>query len=60
MKPSATPPGIDISTAATARIYDYWLGGHDHFASDRIAALQVAEVAPEAPLLAIVISSLSP
>jgi SAM-dependent methyltransferase len=55
MDSSATPPppGIDINTATPARIYDYWLGGHDHFASDRIAALQVTQVAPEAPLLAI-------
>ena len=36
-----------------ARIYDFWLGGHDHFAADRIAALKVAEAAPETPLLAI-------
>jgi hypothetical protein len=28
-------------------------GGHDHFASDRIAALQVTEVVPEVPSLAI-------
>ena len=33
-------------------MYDYWLGGQDHFAADRIAALEVAAVAPEAPVLA--------
>jgi hypothetical protein len=48
-----TPAGIDTEVAAVARIYDFWLGGHDHFAADRIAALKVAEAAPEAPLLAI-------
>jgi hypothetical protein len=33
-------------------MYDYWLGGHDNFAADRIAALKVMEAAPEAPLIA--------
>jgi hypothetical protein len=51
--PAPPPPGIDITTAAPARMYDYWLGGHYHFAAHRIAALQVTEAAPEAPLLAV-------
>ena len=46
------PPGIDASMATAARMYDYWLGGHDNFAADRIAALKVAERSPEAPLVA--------
>jgi hypothetical protein len=46
------PPGIDASVATAARIYDYWLGGHDNFAADRIAALKVAETSPEVPLVA--------
>ncbi|HEY6295145.1 MAG TPA: SAM-dependent methyltransferase, partial [Streptosporangiaceae bacterium] len=29
--------GIDTSTAHMARVYDYWLGGEDNFAADRIA-----------------------
>jgi hypothetical protein len=33
-------------------MYDYWLGGHENFAADRIAALKVAERSPEAPLVA--------
>ena len=33
-------------------MYDYWLGGHDNFAPDRIAALKISDRAPEAPLLA--------
>src|SRR6266516_1618680 len=49
---SQAPPGIDASVATAARMYDYWLGGHDNFAADRIAALKVTEAAPEAPLLA--------
>src|ERR1700732_322095 len=29
------PPGIDLSRPHTARMYDYLLGGKDHFAVDR-------------------------
>ena len=29
--------GIDGSVAHPARVYDYWLGGKDNFAADRIA-----------------------
>ena len=46
------PPGIDASVATAARMYDFWLGGHDNFAADRIAALKVTNGAPEVPLLA--------
>ena len=46
------PPGIDASVATAARMYDYWLGGHDNFAADRIAALKITEMAPEVPLMA--------
>jgi S-adenosyl methyltransferase len=44
--------GIDTTVPATARIYDYWLGGQDNFAADRAAALAVSEAAPEARLMA--------
>jgi hypothetical protein len=46
------PPGIDASVATAARMYDYWLGGHDNFAADRIAALKIADLWPESPLVA--------
>jgi hypothetical protein len=46
------PSGIDPRVATAARIYDYLLGGHDNFAADRIAALKVIEVAPQAQVLA--------
>lgn len=29
------PSGIDPSVATAARMYDYYLGGHDNFAADR-------------------------
>ena len=31
------PPELDTSVAHIARVYDYWLGGKDNFASDRAA-----------------------
>lgn len=34
------PPEIDTSRAHTARIYDYFLGGENHFAADREVAEQ--------------------
>jgi hypothetical protein len=46
------PSGIDASVATAARMYDYWLGGHDNFAADRIAALKIADLWPESPLVA--------
>lgn len=48
-----TPAGIDTTVPTTARMYDYWLGGQDHFAADRVAALKVSEAAPEARLMAV-------
>lgn len=40
-------PAFDISVAHPARIYDYWLGGKDNFASDRAAGDKVMELRPE-------------
>ena len=54
MTSSTTSPfGIDTTVPSTARMYDYWLGGHDNFAADRAAALAVSEAAPEAQLMAV-------
>ena len=47
------PFGIDTMVPSTARMYDWWLGGHDNFAADRAAALAVSEAAPEAQLMAV-------
>jgi hypothetical protein len=35
-------PGFDTSVAHPARVYDYWLGGKDHFEADRIAEEVIA------------------
>jgi S-adenosyl methyltransferase len=32
------PAGIDVSHAHAARMYDFYLGGKDHFAADRVTA----------------------
>jgi len=40
------PLGFDISVAHPARVYDYWLGGKDHFEPDRSAAQEVIAVRP--------------
>jgi len=37
---------IDTSVAHPARVYDYWLGGKDHFAADRAAAEEVLRARP--------------
>jgi hypothetical protein len=39
---TTSPFEIDATVPTTARIYDYWLGGHDNFAADRAAALKVS------------------
>ncbi|MGH3262279.1 MAG: SAM-dependent methyltransferase, partial [Trebonia sp.] len=31
------PPGIDVTVAHNARVWNYWLGGKDHFEVDRAA-----------------------
>jgi len=45
------PPGIDVTRPSVARVYDYWLGGKDNFASDREMGWRMAEVNPALPAL---------
>jgi hypothetical protein len=40
------PPEIDVTVPATARMYDYWLGGKDNFEADRQAAEKIAQRLP--------------
>jgi O-methyltransferase involved in polyketide biosynthesis len=45
------PPGIDVTRPSVARVYDFWLGGKDNFASDRDMGVRMAELNPALPLL---------
>ena len=40
------PSTLDTGTAHIARVYDYWLGGKDHFAADRAAGDEALEAFP--------------
>jgi SAM-dependent methyltransferase len=42
--------GSDTTKAHPARVYDYFLGGKDHFAADRLVAERTAANAPEVTL----------
>ena len=41
------PPGINLSVAHPARVYDYWLGGKDNFPADREVGDRVIAIVPE-------------
>lgn len=46
------PPGIDPNVPSIARVYDYVLGGKDHYEPDRRAAQSFIDVIPDSPLIA--------
>jgi hypothetical protein len=46
--PPGPPFDIDTTTPNPARIYDYLLGGKDHFEVDRVAADAILQAAPQA------------
>src|SRR5690348_11369709 len=43
---ASSMPGVDTSTPSVARMYDYFLGGKDNYASDRVAAEEVVKALP--------------
>ena len=43
---------FDPSVPSTARIWNFYIGGKDHFAADRAVAGRVIEVLPSAPVVA--------
>ncbi|NYT95594.1 SAM-dependent methyltransferase [Salinispora sp. H7-4] len=43
----AAPSTLDVSVPHSARVWNYWLGGKDNFASDRAAGDQVRAIFPE-------------
>jgi O-methyltransferase involved in polyketide biosynthesis len=46
-------PEFDTTVASPARVWNYWLGGKDHFAVDREAAEKVVAVYPSLPQIAL-------
>ena len=42
----AVPPGVDPTKPSPARLYDYYLGGHNNFAADRKAAEALRQSLP--------------
>jgi O-methyltransferase involved in polyketide biosynthesis len=49
---SWVPPVVDQRTPSAARLYDYYLGGKDHYGVDRAAAAEFLRVVPQARVLA--------
>ncbi|MDN3352102.1 SAM-dependent methyltransferase [Actinomadura sp. DC4] len=47
MSDGREPRGIDVSIPSPARLYNYYLGGKDNFAADRVAAEAILAVMPE-------------
>ncbi|HEX3957655.1 MAG TPA: SAM-dependent methyltransferase [Trebonia sp.] len=45
-------PGLDTSVANAARMWNYWIGGKDHFRADRVAGDHVLEAMPALPYIA--------
>jgi hypothetical protein len=39
-------PDFDVRVASSARVWNYWVGGKDHFAADRMAGQQILEAMP--------------
>jgi hypothetical protein len=46
-RPEGEGVSLDTSVPHIARVYDYWLGGKDNFAADRVVAEQVIATLPE-------------
>jgi SAM-dependent methyltransferase len=47
LRSNGIPSDVRTDIPHPARIYDYWLGGKDNFAADRIAAQRALELVPE-------------
>jgi len=45
-------PGLDVSVANAARMWNYWIGGKDYFRADREAGDQVLDAMPALPYIA--------
>ncbi|WP_406317865.1 SAM-dependent methyltransferase [Streptosporangium sp. NBC_01639] len=52
MAEEQAPQGVDPTIPSVARMYDYYLGGKDNFASDRAAAEKFIEIVPGIRMMA--------
>jgi O-methyltransferase involved in polyketide biosynthesis len=50
--PTQSGRGFDPARPSPARMWNYWVGGKDHFEADRAAAEKIAETMPALPALA--------
>ena len=48
-EPGPPPPGVDVKVAHPARVWNFWLGGHDWFRADRLAGTETAQAFPHLP-----------
>src|SRR5690349_12512080 len=57
-----TPPSgkIDITVPHSARIWNYWLGGHDNYTVDRVAGDAFREIYPDITVVARAVGPSSP
>src|SRR5690348_16594077 len=46
------PPEIDTTVAHSARVWNYWLGGKDHYAVDREVGDRLSRINPDIALTA--------
>ena len=44
---ASTTPAVDTKVPHSARVWNYWLGGKDHFAADRAIGEQVRQIFPQ-------------
>ena len=51
-KPVAAGLAVDPTVPSPARVWNFWVGGKDHFEADRALAEQFGEVVPQMPLIA--------
>ena len=49
---AAAGPAFDPSVPSPARVWNFWVGGKDHFEADRALAGRFGEVVPQMPLIA--------
>ncbi|WP_067449860.1 SAM-dependent methyltransferase [Actinomadura macra] len=40
-------PGLDPNVANSARVWDYWLGGHQYYEADKVMADEIERVLPD-------------